>query len=158
MSGSSLQRLLELLASCSGIPELLTPSTGLLELLTPCHGMPKLLAPYWERSTFWWSAYITGLLLLAFTSFSRRFLVGHISPTRTKALNSHHPLSPMLVEGIHTTGATQCPKGIICDTSPLSAIRPSARCLTPLLQWTRALFTVLGRYPPLQQGCLGLDF
>jgi hypothetical protein len=39
--------LLQLLASCSGMPELLVPSVGLLELLDPCCGVPELLAP-WE--------------------------------------------------------------------------------------------------------------
>jgi hypothetical protein len=51
----------------------------------------------------------------------------------------------MGVEGIHTTGC--CP---VSRTDRLrhcyhhlSALQPSARCLTPWLRWTRALFAVL---------------
>jgi hypothetical protein len=37
-------------------------------------------------------------------------------------------------------------------------MQPSARCLTPWLLWTRALFAVLARYPAPRLGRLGLDF
>jgi hypothetical protein len=52
----------------------------------------------------------------------------------------------MRVEGVIRWGAAWRPKGIVCDHH-LSAMQPSARCLTPWLRWTRALFTVVGRYP-----------
>jgi hypothetical protein len=47
--------------------------------------------------------------------FSLNIFMVHISPTRSRELNSHHPHSPMRVEGIHTTGWARCPGGTICD-------------------------------------------
>jgi hypothetical protein len=46
----------------------------------------------------------------AFDIFSCRFLVVHISPSRTGQLNSHHQQSPMRVEDIHTTGCCPVPR------------------------------------------------
>jgi hypothetical protein len=37
-------------------------------------------------------------------------------------------------------------------------MQPSARCLTPWLRWTTALFAALGRYRPPRRGRVGLDF
>jgi hypothetical protein len=42
--------------------------------------------------------------------FPCRFLVIHISSTRTGKLNSHHQQSPMPVECIHTTGCCPVPR------------------------------------------------
>jgi hypothetical protein len=42
-------------------------------------------------------------------------------------------------------GAPKAPLQHCCHH--LSAMQPSALCLTPLLQWNKALFAVLGRYP-----------
>jgi hypothetical protein len=101
------------------------------------------------QTSFWW--------LLPFVC---RFHVVHISPTITGEMNSHHPQSPMRVEGIHTTGCCPVPRRdrLRHCCHHLSTMQPSARCLTPWLRWTRALFAVLGRYPPPQRGRLGLDF
>jgi len=86
--------------------------------------------------------------------------VVHISPTRTGELNSHHQQSPMRVEGIHTTGCCPVPRRdrLWHCCHHLSAMQPSARCLTPWLRWTRALFAVLGRYSPPRRGRQVLDF
>jgi hypothetical protein len=92
-----------------------------------------------------WTAYIIGLLYMAFALFFCAFLMVHISPTRTGDLNSHHQQC--------------CPgdDGIVCDTAITTAMQPSARCLTPWLRWTTALFAILRRYPPPWRGRLGLD-
>jgi hypothetical protein len=50
-----------------------------------------------------------------------------MSPTRNRKLNSHHPQSPMWVEGIHTMGAAWCPKGIDCDTTITTSMPCSPR-------------------------------
>jgi hypothetical protein len=86
--------------------------------------------------------------------------VVHISLTRTGEVNSHHQQSPMRVEGIHTTGCCPVPwrDRLWHFCHHLSAVQPSARCLTPWLRWTRALFAVLGRCFPLLQGRLELWF
>jgi hypothetical protein len=78
-----------------------------------------------------------------------KFLVVHVSPTRTRELNSHHQHSPMRVEDKHTTGRCPVPRRdhLRHCYHHLSAMQPSAQCLTPWLRWTRALFAVLGRYP-----------
>jgi hypothetical protein len=93
---------------------------------------------------------------------SCRFLVIHISQTRTGELNSHHQQSPIWVEdiGLHTTGCCPVPRR---DRLPhcyhrLSAMQISERCLTPWLLWTRRMFAVIEHYPPPRRGQLGLDF
>jgi hypothetical protein len=80
---------------------------------------------------------------------SCRFLEVHISPTRTGELTGHHPHSPIWVEGIHMMGCCPVPQRDRLGHCyhHLSAMQLSARCLTPWLQWTRALFTVLSSYP-----------
>jgi hypothetical protein len=82
--------------------------------------------------------------------FPSRFLVVHISPTRTGELNSHLQQSPMSVKGLYTTGCCPVPwRGRLWHCYlHLSAMEPLARCLTPWLRWTRSLFAVLGHYPP----------
>jgi hypothetical protein len=83
---------------------------------------------------------------------SSRFLVVHISPTRAGELNSHHPHSPVRVEGILTAGCCPVPRRdrLRHCCHHLSAMQPSARRLTPWVRWTRALSAVRGR--------IGLDF
>jgi hypothetical protein len=73
----------------------------------------------------------------------------HISHTITGDFSSHDQQSTLWVEGIHNEVC--CPKPQR-DRLPhcchhLSAMQPSARCLTPWLRWIRALFVVLGRCP-----------
>jgi hypothetical protein len=55
----------------------------------------------------------------------------------------------MRVEGIHTTWCCPVPRRdrLRQCCHHLSAIQPSARCLTPWFRWTRTLLAVLGRYP-----------
>jgi hypothetical protein len=81
--------------------------------------------------------------------FSFRFFVVHISPITIRELNSHHQQSPMRVEGVHTAGCCPLPwrDRLRHCYYHLSAMQPSARCLTPWLRWARTLFAVLGRYP-----------
>jgi hypothetical protein len=53
---------------------------GWLILSVPRGGMPELLAPCWEKSTFKWRLYVTGLLFVAsdtFSFISRVSLVSH---------------------------------------------------------------------------------
>jgi hypothetical protein len=64
---------------------------------------------------------------MAFTFFSCGFLVVCIS------VITHRPLYGW--KAYIWQGAVQCTKGIICDTTITTA-----RCLTPCLQWTRAVF------------------
>jgi hypothetical protein len=76
----------------------------------------------------------------AFPIFSCRFLVVHISPTRTGELDSHYQQSPMRVKGVHTTGCCPVPRRDLLRhcCHHLSAVQPSARCLTPwydYLKW-----------------------
>jgi hypothetical protein len=61
--------------------------------------------------------------------FSCRFLMVHISRTRTLQLNSHYQQSPMLVEGIRyiRRGAARCPEGIVCDTAVTTSVPCSLR-------------------------------
>jgi len=75
-------------------------------------------------------------------------------------LARHHQQSPMRVEGIHTTGCCPVPRRdrLRHCYHHLSAMQSSARCLTPWLQWTIALFAVSGRYLSPRRGRLGLDF
>jgi hypothetical protein len=84
-----------------------------------------------------------------FVVFTCGCLVIRVSPTRTGKLNSRHPQSPVRVEGMLTTGC--CPVSLRDRLRHcyhhLSAMQPSARCLTPWLRWTRGLFAVLGCYP-----------
>jgi hypothetical protein len=82
--------------------------------------------------------------------FPCRFLVVHFSPTRTWEVKSHHQQRRLRVEGIHTTGCCSMPRRdrLRHCCHHLSAMQSSAWCLTPSLPWTRALFAVLGRYPP----------
>jgi hypothetical protein len=96
----------------------------------------------------------------SYAIFSCKFLVVHIIPTRTGELNSHHQQGPLWAEDIHTTGCCPVPRRdrLRHCYLHLSAMQPSARCLAPCLQWTSALFAVLGRYPPPQRGRLGLNF
>jgi hypothetical protein len=56
----------------------------------------------------------------------------------------------MRVEDIHGMGCCPVPRKdrLRHCYSHLSAMRPWARCLTPWLRWTRALFAVLERCPP----------
>jgi hypothetical protein len=79
-------------------------------------------------------------------SFFCRFLVVHISSTRTGKLNSHHQQSPMQVEGIHTMGYCLVPKRdhLQYYYHHLSALQPLTPCVTTWLGWTRALFATLG--------------
>jgi hypothetical protein len=92
--------------------------------------------------------------------FFYRFLVIHISPIWTWELNTHHQHSHRLVEGKHTTGCCLLPRrGRLQHCyHHVSAVQPSARCLTPWLQRPRALFAVLGRYTTTRRRRLGLDF
>jgi hypothetical protein len=75
----------------------------------------------------------------AFVIFPCRFFVVHISPTRTRELNSQHQQSSMWVEGIHTTGCFSLSRRDRLGHCyhHLRDMRPSARCLTPWLRWTR---------------------
>jgi hypothetical protein len=77
--------------------------------------------------------------------FSCRFYVVHISPTIIRELNSDQ-----WVEGIHKTECCPEPRWdrLRRCFHYLSAMQPSARCLTSWHRWTRELFVVLGRYPP----------
>jgi hypothetical protein len=79
--------------------------------------------------------------------FLFRFFVVHI-PTKTWELNSHHQQSPMQLEGIHTTGCWPVPRRdhLLHWYHHVSAIQPSALCLTHWLWCTRALFAVLGHH------------
>jgi hypothetical protein len=74
--------------------------------------------------------------------FPYKFLVVHISPTRNGELNSNHQHSPMRVEGLHTTGCCQAPRGVRLRHCyhHLSAMQPSARCLTPWLRWINLIW------------------
>jgi hypothetical protein len=119
------------------------------------------MLPYGTSDKYGCQLSITGLLLLAFAIFySCIFLVVHISPTRTGESNSHHQQSLTRVESVHTTGCCPVPRRdrLRHCYHHLSVMQPSARCLTPWLQWTRTLFAVLGRYPLPRRGRLGLDF
>jgi hypothetical protein len=57
-------------------------------------------------------------------------------------------------------GAARCPPRDLLRhcCHHLSAMQPSARCLTPWLRWPRALFAALGLYRPPRRGRLGLGF
>jgi hypothetical protein len=108
------------------------------------------VAPPTNR-TITWKASITGFLLMALATFySCRFLVVHISPTRTGELNSRHPQSPMRVEGIHTSWCCLVPRRdrLWQCSHHLSAMQTSTQCLTPWLRWIRAMYAVLGCPPP----------
>jgi hypothetical protein len=59
--------------------------------------------------------------------FFRRFLVVPINPTRTEEFYTYHLQSPMWVEGIHMTGASRCPEGIVCDTAVTTSVPCSLR-------------------------------
>jgi hypothetical protein len=77
--------------------------------------------------------------------------VVHISTTRTEELNSP-PVEPHVGERHTYDGVLRgAPKGSFVTL-------PSARCLTPLLRWTRALFAVLRRHFPPRRRRLALDF
>jgi hypothetical protein len=78
-------------------------------------------------------------------------ICGSYQSHKNRESTSHHQQSPMRVEGIHTTGSWPVPwrDRLWHCYRHLSAMQPSVRCLTPWLQWTRALFTVLTRPPPL---------
>jgi hypothetical protein len=92
--------------------------------------------------------------------FPCTILVVRISLTRTGELNSQDQQSHMWVEGTHTTGFGLVPRRDrlrpCCHHT--SVIQPLARCLTPWLRWTTALFVVLESYPPLQRGRLRSHF
>jgi hypothetical protein len=76
--------------------------------------------------------------------FFCRCLVVHVGPTRTGELKP-----PLAVEGVHTTGCCPVPRGdrLRHCCHHLSDTQFPARCSTPWLRWTTALFAVLGRYP-----------
>jgi hypothetical protein len=105
-----------------------------------------------------WNACIAGLLLMVLTILFCRLLVVHISPTRTEA-SVTTSRDTWEWKAYIWRGALGGLKGFLWHCyHHLSAMRPLARCLTPCLRWTRALFAVLGRYSPQWRGCLGLDF
>jgi hypothetical protein len=74
--------------------------------------------------SFWWLS----------PHFPCRFLVVHISPTRTGELTGHHLQGPMRVEGIHMMGFCLVPRmyRLRHCYHYLSTIQPFARCLTIL--------------------------
>jgi hypothetical protein len=84
--------------------------------------------------------------------FSCRFLVVHISPTRTEELVSHHQQSPIWWKTYKRRGAARCPEGIVA-TLP-SPVPCSLRHDVSHL----ALFVVLGCYPHRRGGRQGLGF
>jgi hypothetical protein len=59
------------------------------------------------------------------------------------------PADPMWVKGIHITWCCPVPwrDCLWHCCQHLGAMQPSAKCCTPWLQWTRAMFVILGRYP-----------
>jgi hypothetical protein len=87
---------------------------------------------------------------MANVTFFYRFPVIHVSPTRTGELVTALPAEPH-AGGRHTYDGVLpgAPKGIVRDTAITTSVtcKPSARCLTPWLGWTRALVAILGRYP-----------
>jgi hypothetical protein len=107
-----------------------------------------------------WRACITGLLLMPFAIISADFLGSILVPQEPGNWKSHHQLSPTRVEDIDT--ARRCP--VPQRDRPrqcchhLSAMQPSARCLTPWLRWTRALFAALRRPPPSATRALWVGF
>jgi hypothetical protein len=59
---------------------------------------------------------------MAVTFFCSRFLVVHISPTRTGEFNSHHLQSPMRWKVCIRRGAACCPEGTVCDTAVTNSV------------------------------------
>jgi hypothetical protein len=102
---------------------------------------------------------LQGSFLMAFANFSVIFRCPYQS-YKNRGIKQSPPAEPHEVEGIHMTGCCPVPRRdrLRHCYHYLSAMQPSARCLTPWLQWTRALFAVLGRYHPPRRGYLGLDF
>jgi hypothetical protein len=116
---------------------------------------PSALFPYLWKGQYltWWNLIIVAWFyknvylrdeiwtqLKPSQSFFCKFLVVHISPTRTGELNSHHQQSPV-------------PWRHCCHH--LSAMQPLARCLASWLHWTRALFVILGCYHLCNEGAYG---
>jgi hypothetical protein len=104
----------------------------------------------------WFHKYVyisdeTWLQLKPSPLFSCKFLMVHISPSRTGELNSHYQQSPMWVKGIHTMGCCLVPQrdNLRHCCHDLNAMQPLAQCSTDWLQWTRTLFAVLWRSPPV---------
>jgi hypothetical protein len=84
-----------------------------------------------------------------FAIFSCRFIVVHISPTRTGELSSHHPQNPMRVEDIHTTGCCPVPRrDRLWHYHLLIAMQPSARCLAPWLRGSDPVCSPRTLHPP----------
>jgi hypothetical protein len=93
------------------------------------------------------------------STFSCIFLVVHQSHKNWES-NCHNLQTVIRVQGLHTMG--RCPvswrDSLWHCCHHLSAMQPSAWCLTPWLRWTRALFAIIVHYIPLRRGCLGLHF
>jgi hypothetical protein len=58
-----------------------------------------------------------------FSYISRVPLLSH----EKRETNSHHPHSPIWVEGIDMTGAARCPEGIVSDTAITTSVLRSPR-------------------------------
>jgi hypothetical protein len=71
----------------------------------------------------------------SFCYFPAGFLWSVLVPQEPGNSNSHHPHSPMWVQGIHTTGCCRGPRRYLYRYCyhRLSAMQPLARCLTPWL-------------------------
>jgi hypothetical protein len=70
----------------------------------------ELLARYKAEGDDFSSIIVTGSFRLPLEFFPCKFLVVHISPTRTEELNSHHLQIPMWMEGIDTMGCCLVPQ------------------------------------------------